>query len=598
MSAVTPSGVGRSMASPAATIARTHSAQPERVANKSGVKPPVGRYCARGSDVICAPQSLAAARARTSAPCAIKRFVSSALAPSAAHMSAVCSRQTSRALTSAPWANSSFATGAEPARAASISVVSPSAFAASTSAPASSSVATSGALPALTASLKGLALKSFWTSAFAPCASSTWTSSASSLYVAQCSGVVPSPWLPFTSAPSPISSSAAARRPFSIKSARRLSARAENGASEKSATRADAATATAGGLSHAFVVPGFMVCCPRRRRRLDDVVRQRVVMRPESLMQVVEELRGILERAAEPVEHAGLLHVRGRLAEPHVLDHPVEELRHRVELRLHLHAPDDGPDARHETCLLVAEREQARERIETPAEPAAAEPVELGIAPRRERAADRDDVHVRKEDVDVAVRVRLEQVAVVDSPIADRGRAVGVEGLRRPAGRGERRLVAVFVAQVVAGAETLTRLRVRVDRRAGRAERLVRTDLIEMPVRVEKRGDGAALQRIERSSHLVAERGGAAVDEHLARIRREHEDVAARTREQREPGRDGRRREGVGRAHAARNGAETQSRDAGRDAAQHRAAVDTGPPRLAEAAARRPRSHRCCPRCS
>jgi hypothetical protein len=60
------------MSAPAASIARTQRVQPERAAYSSGVSPPVGRYCARGSDVIWASHVFAFARTRTSAPWAIK----------------------------------------------------------------------------------------------------------------------------------------------------------------------------------------------------------------------------------------------------------------------------------------------------------------------------------------------------------------------------------------------------------------------------------------------------------------------------------------------------------------------------------------------
>ncbi len=65
------------MSAPAASSERTQRVQPERAAYRSAVKPPTGRYCARGSDVICESQSLADARTFTSAPWSIKNCVSS-----------------------------------------------------------------------------------------------------------------------------------------------------------------------------------------------------------------------------------------------------------------------------------------------------------------------------------------------------------------------------------------------------------------------------------------------------------------------------------------------------------------------------------------
>ena len=77
-----------------------------------------------------------------------------------------------------------------------------------------------------------------------------------------------------------------------------------------------------------------------------------------------------------------------------MLDHAVEQLEHHVVLGLHLGAADDGPVARHEPRVLVAELEQLRQRIDAAAEPAAAEPVEHGVALRRDGVADGDDVRV------------------------------------------------------------------------------------------------------------------------------------------------------------------------------------------------------------
>ena len=68
ISGVMPSGVGLSMSAPAASSERTQRVQPERAAYSSTVSPPTGRYCARGSAVICESQSLAEARTFTSAP--------------------------------------------------------------------------------------------------------------------------------------------------------------------------------------------------------------------------------------------------------------------------------------------------------------------------------------------------------------------------------------------------------------------------------------------------------------------------------------------------------------------------------------------------
>src|SRR5690606_21815161 len=104
--------------------------------------------------------------------------------------------------------------------------------------------------------------------------------------------------------------------------------------------------------------------------------------------------------------------------------------------------------------VAVAHVEQPRERIDAPAQPAAAEPVEHGVAYRRQDVTDCDDVRRRKRDENVAVGVRFDQVAVVDARSADGRRAVGIDRLRRQALRGQRFLVAFLGWYVVARAQT------------------------------------------------------------------------------------------------------------------------------------------------
>ena len=71
---------------------RAHAARAARARRvQERVSPPTGRYCARGSDVICESQSLAEARTFTSAPWSIKNCVSSGKLPSTAQISAVWS---------------------------------------------------------------------------------------------------------------------------------------------------------------------------------------------------------------------------------------------------------------------------------------------------------------------------------------------------------------------------------------------------------------------------------------------------------------------------------------------------------------------------
>jgi len=176
-----PSGVGLSMSAPAATSDRTQRVQPERAAYTSAVNPPTGRYCARGSEVICESQSFAEARAFTSAPLSTKNCVSSGKLPSTAQISAVWSLQASLALTSAPRSTRSLAISSAPTRAASINAVWSSPFGESTSAPASSSCATSSKSPSFTASASGDEPYRFVTSALTPDLISSATSSRSTL---------------------------------------------------------------------------------------------------------------------------------------------------------------------------------------------------------------------------------------------------------------------------------------------------------------------------------------------------------------------------------------------------------------------------------
>ncbi len=114
----------------------------------------------------------------------------------------------------------------------------------------------------------------------------------------------------------------------------------------------------------------------------------------------------------------------------------------------------------------------------------------------------------------------------------------------------------------------------RVDRRARAAERLVGPDLVEVPVRVEQRRHASAGQLGELLLHGLGLRGGAAVDDDFARVRREHEDVGAGAGEHREPRRDASCGEGVRRVREAKRSAESRGRKAAREAAQHAAAID------------------------
>src|SRR5690606_39389619 len=76
------------------------------------------------------------------------------------------------------------------------------------------------------------------------------------------------------------------------------------------------------------------------------------------------------------------------------------------------------------------------EHVEPPddaAEPAARPPIDLGPAGARYRIADRHDVRVREEDVDVAVGMRaVPEMSAEHALVADRQLGLVVEGLVRP----------------------------------------------------------------------------------------------------------------------------------------------------------------------
>ena len=87
-----------------------------------------------------------------------------------------------------------------------------------------------------------------------------------------------------------------------------------------------------------------------------------------------------------------------------------------------------GPYDRDEPRLVVAELEQQVHGVDAAADPCAGEIIECGIAFRRCDVADGDHVGIAEKDIDVAVGVRLDQVAVVDPFVA------GFQGSRRVEG--------------------------------------------------------------------------------------------------------------------------------------------------------------------
>ena len=125
-------------------------------------------------------------------------------------------------------------------------------------------------------------------------------------------------------------------------------------------------------------------------------------------------------------------------------------------------------EARHVARVRVAERKQLRERVDAAAEPTAAEPVEHGIALRRNDVADGDDVRVGKTHVErrrrcaprSGSRTRCAVSPIVSEPVSKKC-------LRGRAGGRQRRLVAILGRHVPARTTALARLLVRDDRRAG-----------------------------------------------------------------------------------------------------------------------------------
>ncbi len=161
-SAASSSGVTRSgsvrftSARPSSSRMRAHSAQPRRAANSSGVMPPDGRACMRGSAVTCRSKLFSSERASASAPALSSSRTIAGCPSAAAHINAVWLRQVSRWSTLAPRFSSSLAASTLLVRATIISAVWPSGLAASTLAPAFSRRSITSTLPATAASDSGV----------------------------------------------------------------------------------------------------------------------------------------------------------------------------------------------------------------------------------------------------------------------------------------------------------------------------------------------------------------------------------------------------------------------------------------------------------
>ena len=104
------------------------------------------------------------------------------------------------------------------------------------------------------------------------------------------------------------------------------------------------------------------------------------------------------------------------------LEHAIEQHARHVELGLQLGAAYHGTVARHDPRLRIGELQEFLLRIGAPAQPSAAEPVQHGILQWRDGIARGQHIRVTEEDIDVAVGVGLDQVAVLDL-LSDRRRS-------------------------------------------------------------------------------------------------------------------------------------------------------------------------------
>src|SRR6185436_3129739 len=141
---------------------------------------------------------------------------------------------------------------------------------------------------------------------------------------------------------------------------------------------------------------------------------------PQALVDVVEKLPRLLPRARQPVQHARLDHVFGIVAFADEVDRAVVDRLHHVALGLQLRTSHDRTEAGNDPCGVVGQGEQGVHRIDATANPCAGEVIELRVAHGCGDVAYGKHVRVAEEHVDIAARVRFDQVAVVD-PLAAGG---------------------------------------------------------------------------------------------------------------------------------------------------------------------------------
>ncbi len=117
-------------------------------------------------------------------------------------------------------------------------------------------------------------------------------------------------------------------------------------------------------------------------------------------------------------------------------------------------------------------------------------------------------------DVDVAIRVRPRQPAVVQLQVAELQRLRPlVEGLVRPRDLRTRLVVAVLPCHREIRAQPQLRVLLGDDLRAGLAEAFVGTGVVPVPVRVEERAGLRTLRKLaDRAQEVARTLGGAAID--------------------------------------------------------------------------------------
>src|ERR1700720_231725 len=101
-------------------------------------------------------------------------------------------------------------------------------------------------------------------------------------------------------------------------------------------------------------------------------------MGPKALMGVVDELERIAEGPGQALHESLIEHVLCAHALPDLIKHAIEEHARHVELSLQLGAAHHRTVARHDPRLRITEFQELFLRVDTPAQPAATEPVKLG----------------------------------------------------------------------------------------------------------------------------------------------------------------------------------------------------------------------------